>query len=333
MSQSRGGRPAGAGGNRTINGGLALAAVSAAAIGLLAGCSGSSATPGTAVPATTGATAGAGATAIAGATVSAANSEVATGAAAAAVAFVPVTEPFDPGHPARVSSAPTNCGGQGTTLAIEQCYEAKTENADAAIDAVRQASFASASAAQRATINSDDKGWLAARAPVCDKAYQTGGTIDGINIASCLLDESTARLDGLKGINPAEAVLKSTDSPSPGDLSWYTTPEGTRIAMMSAQGDETGGAIIEWFIIAGADGFAVNPAQFSYADGAFTDAGTAVQGTSPSGHRVTPGTEYQFGIDYSRLSGRPERGQGRRLGLRARSAGRRLALGPGFPAG
>jgi uncharacterized protein YecT (DUF1311 family) len=223
---------------------------------------------------------------------------------------VPVTEPFDPGHPARVSSAPTNCGGRDTTLAIEQCYEAKTESADAAIDAVRQASFASASAAQRATINSDDSGWLAARAPVCDKAYQTGGTIDGINIASCLLDESTARLDGLKGITPAEAVLKSTDSPSPGDLSWYTTPEGTRIAMMSAQGDETGGAIIEWFIIAGADGFAVNPAQFSYADGAFSDAGTAVQGTSPSGHRVTPGTEYQFGIDYSRLSADPNAGKG-----------------------
>jgi len=175
---------------------------------------------------------------------------------------------------------------------------------------VRQASFASASVAQRATINSGDNGWLAARAPVCDKAYQSGGTIDGINVASCLLDESTARLDALKGITPPETVLKSTDSPSPGDLSWYTTPEGTRIAMMSAQGDETGGAIIEWFIIAGADGFAVNPAQFSYADGAFSDAGTAVQGTSPSGHRVTPGTEYQFGIDYSRLSADPNAGKG-----------------------
>jgi uncharacterized protein YecT (DUF1311 family) len=306
MSRSRGGRPAGAGGSKAINGGLALAAVSAAATGLLAGCSGWSSAPGT------GATASAGATASTGATASAASTAVATGASSAAVAFVPVTEPFDPGHPARVGSAAANCGGQDTTLAIEQCYEAKTENADAAIDAVRQASFGGASAAQRAAINADDSGWLAARGPVCDKAYQTGGTVDGINIASCLLDESTARLDALKGITPPEAVLKSTDSPSPSDLSWYTTPEGTRIAMMSAQGDETGGAIIEWFIIAGADGFAVNPAQFSYADGAFTDAGTAVQGTSPSGHRVTPGTEYQFGIDYSRLAADPNAGKGGR---------------------
>jgi uncharacterized protein YecT (DUF1311 family) len=304
MSQSRGGRPVAAGGNRTIHGTLALAAGCATAIGLLAGCSGSSASSSTGAAASTRATASVEETA------SLATKAAVTGGSSAAVGFVPVTEPFDPGHPARVSSAAANCGGQATTLAIEQCYEAKTESADAAIDAVRQASFASASAAQRATMNSDDSGWLAARAPVCDKAYQTGGTIDGINIASCLLDESTARLDGLKGITPPEAVLKSTDSLSPSDLSWYTTPAGTRIAMRSAQGDQTGGAIIEWFIIAGAEGFAVTPAQFSYVDGAFTDAGTAVKGSSPSGHRVTAGTEYQFGIDYSRLSADPNAGKG-----------------------
>jgi uncharacterized protein YecT (DUF1311 family) len=281
--------------------GLALAAV--AAIGLLAGCGGSSTTPGTSVTASTSA-------ASTGATAGTASTAAATGAPSAAVAFVPVTEPFDPGHPARPTSGAANCGSQDTTLAIEQCYEAKTETADAAIDAVRQASFASASAGQQATINADDSGWLAARATVCEKAYQTGGTIDGINIASCLLDESTARLDALKGVTPPEAVLKSTDSPSPSDLSWYTTPEGTRIAMMSAQGDETGGAIIEWYIIAGSDGFTVNLAQFSYIDGAFTDAGTAVKGASPSGYRVTPGTEYQFGIDYSRLSADPNEGKG-----------------------
>jgi uncharacterized protein YecT (DUF1311 family) len=288
-------------------GGLTLAAV--AAIGLLAGCGGSSTTPGTPATASTSA-ASIGATAGTGATASAASTAAATGAPSTAVAFVPVTEPFDPGHPARPTSGAANCGSQDTTLAIEQCYEAKTETADAAIDAVRQASFASASAGQQATINADDSGWLAARAAVCAKAYQTGGTIDGINIAGCLLDESAARLDALKGVTPPEAVLKSTDSPSPSALSWYTTPEGTRIAMMSAQGDETGGAIIEWYIIAGSDGFTVNLAQFSYIDGAFTDAGTAVKGASPSGYRVAPGTEYQFGIDYSRLSADPNEGTG-----------------------
>jgi uncharacterized protein YecT (DUF1311 family) len=206
-------------------------------------------------------------------------------------------------------SAPANCGDQATTLAMEQCYENKTETADAEIDSVRQVSFAAASGAQRAAINADDSGWLAARAAVCAKAYQTGGTIDGINIASCLLDESSARLDALKGITPAQAVLRSTDSTRPSDLSWYTTPEGSRIAMTDTQGDSTGGVIIAWVIIAGADGFTVNPAQFSYRDGTFTDTGT-VQGPNPAGHRVAPGTQYQFSIDYSRLSADPNAGKG-----------------------
>jgi len=206
-------------------------------------------------------------------------------------------------------SAPASCGDRDTTVAIEQCFEAKTETADAAIDAMRRASFAGAAAAQQAAINADDSGWLAARRTVCAKAYQTGGTIDGINIAACLLDESTARLDGLKGVTPPEAVLKSTDSTNPSDLFWYTTPGGSRIAMTDTQGDATGGAVIAWVVIAGADGFAVNPAQFFYSDGSFTDAGT-VQGADPSGHRVAPGAEYQFSIDYSHLSADPHAGKG-----------------------
>ena len=310
MGQSRSGRVT-LGRVRTINGGLAVAVASAAAIGVLAGCGGASGSSGsTAGSATQAGTETASASQRPAATSSgAATGTAASGAPPTTAAFVPITEPFDPGHPAGAKSAPANCGGQGTTLAIEQCYEAKTESADAAIDAVRQAGFASASGAQQATINSDDSGWLAARATVCDQAYRTGGTIDGINIASCLLDESTARLDALKGITPPEAVLKSTDSTNLSDLSWYTTPEGSRIAMIDTQGDATGGAIIAWVIIAGPNGFAVSPAQFHYSDGAFTDAGK-VQGPDPSGHRVAPGTEYQFSIDYSRLSADPHAGKG-----------------------
>ncbi len=305
MSQARSGRSA-VGGGRTISGGLAVAAASAAAIGLLAGCGGSSGST------AAGATASATTSAATGATASASPGGTATATAGAGAstgaAFVAITEPFDPGHPAAAKSAPASCGGQDTTLAIEQCYEAKTESADAAIDAMRQASFAGASAAQQAAINSDDSGWLAARGPVCAKAYQTGGTIDGINIGGCLLDESTARLDALKGITPPEAQLKSTDSTSLSQLSWYTTPEGSRIAMIDTQGDATGGVIIAWVVIAGADGFAVNPAQFSYRDGSFTDAGQ-VQGTGADGHRVAAGTEYQFNVDYSTLSADPHAGK------------------------
>jgi uncharacterized protein YecT (DUF1311 family) len=294
-----------AGGSRRAA--VLLAAGAAAA--LLAGCSSaSSSTASSASTASTASSAGATASASAASTASASTAS-ASAAPSVKVAFVPITEPFDPGHPARPVAAPASCVGETTTLAIEQCFEDKTETADAAIDAVRQASFAAAGAGQQAADNRDDSAWLAARGPACAKAYQTGGTIDGINAASCLLDESTARLDSLKGITPPEAVLKSTDSTSLNDLSWYTTPGGSRIGLIDTQGDATGGVIIAWVVIGGADGFVVNPAQFSYRDGSFTDTGK-VQGASPAGHQVAAGTVYQFSVDYSRLGADPGAAKG-----------------------
>lgn len=104
-------------------------------------------------------------------------------------------------------------------------------------------------------------------------------------------------------------MLKSTDSTRLSDVSWYTAPDGSRIGMIDTQGDATGGAVIAWVVIAGGDGFVVNPARFYYSDGTFTDAGT-VQGANPNGHRVAPGTEYQFSVDYSHLSADPHAGKG-----------------------
>jgi uncharacterized protein YecT (DUF1311 family) len=279
---------------------LAGAAMGLAVISSLAGCGSSAPSSGSSPPAAT-------ATASAAAASSAAAAASAT--ASAAAAFAPIVEQFDPGHPARTKPAPASCGGQSTTLAIEQCYQARTENADAAIDAVQMASYQRGPAAQRAAILTGDSAWLAARQPVCAKAFHSGGTIDGINVSGCLLAESSARLDAVKGTTPPEAKLKSTDNTDPSALSWYTTPEGSRIAMIDTQGDSTGGVIIAWVIIGGARGFVVNPAQFSYVDGSFTDGGK-VQAPSPSGHLVPPGTEYQFSIDYSHLSADPGHGQG-----------------------
>ncbi len=304
-----------------------MAAVSAIGIGVLAGCSGSS--PSTGSSATQGTTATASAASSNSATAPAASATATMTAPSNATAFVPITEPFDPGHPARITPRwPADCASQQTTLAIMQCYEDKAETADAAIDAAQQARFATASAAQQAAMNAAGRAWLAARPTVCAKAYNTGGTIDQVNIASCLLDESTARLGVLGTIQPPMAVLKSTDSQSPSDISWYTTPEGSRIGLVDTQGDATGGVIIAWTIIAGANGFVVNPAQFFYSDGTFKDAGI-IQKPDPSAHRVAPGTEYTFGIDYSTLSHDPNPttasggfcyapvGPGRRLALTA----------------
>ncbi len=278
MGQRRAGRP--------FPGGWVLLSVSAFALCELAGCSGPAAPAG------------------GSATHSAGPTGPATMAPATMTAFVPIVEPFDPGHPARTEPAPASCGSQATTVAIQQCYQTKTENLDVQIDVVQSARYATASAAGRTAILAQDSAWLAARGPVCAAAFNTGGTIDGISAAACLLDESTARLDAVKGITPPEARLKGTDSTDPNQLSWYTTPEGSRIAEINTQGDQTGGAIVAWVVVGGADGFVVNPRQFFFQDGSFTDPGV-VEPPDPAYHRVPTGQEYQFSIDYSTLSKDP----------------------------
>jgi len=225
-------------------------------------------------------------------------------ASAATASFVSIVEPFDPGHPARAESAPASCGGQSTAIEIERCYQAKTENVDAQIDIAQSARYSSAAPAARKTIVAQDSAWLAARAPVCAAAFNTGGTIDGISAAACLLDESSARLAAVKGITPSEARLKGTDSTDPNQLSWYTTPEGSRIAEISTQGDQTGGAVVAWVIVGGANGFVVNPRQFYFQDGSFTDPGVPEPST-PSYYRVPAGKKFEFDIDYSKLAKDP----------------------------
>jgi uncharacterized protein YecT (DUF1311 family) len=259
--------------------------------GLLAACSSAASTTG---PVTSTPTSAAGTS----------PGSTASGPTTSAGAFVNIVEPFDPGHQARTRLALANCGSENTTIAIEGCYEIKAENLDVQIDAVQQAKYASATPAQQAAILADDSAWLAARQPVCAAAFNTGGTIDGISASICLLQESTARLDAVKGITPPLAKLMGTDSMDPNQLSWYTTPEGSRIAEISTQGDTTGGALVAWVIIGGADGFVVNPKQFYFQDKSFTVPGTPASPSSTY-YRVATGKEYQLGMDYSHLDQDP----------------------------
>jgi uncharacterized protein YecT (DUF1311 family) len=166
--------------------------------------------------------------------------------ATSAPPFADIVEPFDPAHPAQAKSAPADCGSQSSTLAIVQCFENETETTDAQIDAVGRQLYNTASLVTvKTAIVEQLDAWLTARGPVCQAAFTTGGnpgSVDQVNIASCLLDESTARLDAIKDITPPEARLTSTDSTDPSQLSWYTTPEGSRIAEIDTQGDQTGGS-------------------------------------------------------------------------------------------
>jgi len=239
-----------------------------------------------------------------------ASAGVAVGAGSAgAVAFVPIVERFDPGHPARTEPNPGDCYAKQSTVGIEQCFETKTENTDARIDAAQLARFRRSTAAAQVAINTQDREWLAARLRVCQVVYHTGGTIDLINIARCQLDESTARLYRVTGTAAPEARLPQTDSIDLSQLAYYTTPGGTRIAEIDTQGDQTGGEVVAWVIIGGYQGFTVHPAQFSYKDGSFTDAGL-VQPPNPRGHRVAPGAVYLFSIDYSTISHDPHAARG-----------------------
>ncbi len=268
-------------------------AASTVLAGALAGCSAAASSGSSGSSATTTGPAG-----------QATGSASATSSASAA-GFVSIEEPWDPGHPAVPRSSPANCGSQQSTLAIETCYTAKAQTIDVTIDAVQLAKYEAASASGKAAILADDKAWLAARGPVCSKAFNTGGTLDQIVIAQCILAESTARLDAVRGITPPEARLKSTDNIDPDEISWYTTPEGSRIGELDTQGDQTGGVIIAWIIIGGADGFVINPKQFYYQDGSFIDQGVLEPPFPVAYHRVGTGQMYQFGIDYSKLSSDP----------------------------
>lgn len=230
-----------------------------------------------------------------------------TAVISAGAGFVAIVEPFDPGHPAIAKSGPSDCTTLTTTVAIEQCYEDQTETTDAAIDRAQSRRYQEASASGRAGINADDQAWLAARGPVCQAAYQGGGSIDGIEVAMCLAEESAARLAALTGATPALAHLQGGANPDPGGLAYYTTPDGSRVGMVRPQ---AGSAVVTWVVIGGYRGFTVHTADFPYADGSFSAEGVA-QGADPEGHQVGRAQLYRFSLDYPTLASDPNASSGR----------------------
>jgi len=215
-------------------------------------------------------------------------------------AFGPITEPFDPGHAAVTRTGGGSCSTAQTTVAAETCLEDEAENTDVAIDSLRRAQFAAANPAAKAAIRADDALWIKGRPEICAAAYRSGGSIDGVDIASCLADVSAARLAGLKRAVP-EVHLQGTDNTDVSQLAYFTAADGTRIGLIHTQGDQTGGAVVAWVVIGGYRGYRVEPAQFLYVDGSFTDIGILQDGAA-AGHQVGVGQLYQFGVDYTRLA-------------------------------
>lgn len=229
-----------------------------------------------------------------------------------AVVFQPIREVWANNAVAHRRDVAALCRHAVSTLAMETCAEARTENLDVAIDAIRAKAFRSArTVAAKVAINRDDAAWLANRIPVCLAGYAgaNGGTIVQVLVATCETAVSQARLTALQGRPAPTAQLSATANIDPTATEYATTASGTRIGAIATQGDQTGGVVISWTVIAGYKGFVVDPASFPYVDGSFVDRG--VPYGHPAGHRVAPGKEYSFGVDYSRLREDPNRRSGR----------------------
>ena len=230
--------------------------------------------------------------------------------AAISPVFQPIREVWAGGAAATAQDATAACRGAVSTLAMETCAEARTENLDVQIDAFRERAFRSArTAGAKAAINRDDAAWLANRIPVCRAGLAgAGGTIVGVVVATCEQDVSGARLAALAGRTVATAQLTATDQVDPAATQFVTAATGTRIGAIDTQGDQTGGVVIAWVVDGGYHGAVVDPSAFTYRDGTFVDRGVVVGHVA--GHVVAPGRQYVFDIDYSRLAMDPHRRSG-----------------------
>ena len=231
-------------------------------------------------------------------------------AVAAAPVFQPIREVWAGGAAATARDATAACRGAVSTLAMETCAEARTENLDVQIDAIRARAFRAApTSAARAAINRDDAAWLANRIPVCRAGLAgASGTIVGVLVATCEQEVSGARLAALAGRTVPTAQLTATDQVDPEATQLVTTATGTRIGAIDTQGDQSGGVVIAWVVDGGYRGAVVDPAAFPYRDGSFVDPGVVVGHVA--GHVVGPGRQYVFDIDYSRLARDPHRSSG-----------------------
>jgi uncharacterized protein YecT (DUF1311 family) len=95
-----------------------------------------------------------------------------------------LVEPFD---------VAGTCNEDGNTLEMTACALEQVVAVDASVDALQRKQFENAAPDQREDLLADDAQWLKQRTSTC-AAQRTGGTIDQINGAYCLLKESQRRV-------------------------------------------------------------------------------------------------------------------------------------------
>jgi len=144
---------------------------------------------------------------------------VASSAAAAASSAEPSRVLISPTHPAAtptaVSTAPVDgttyryqkivepfsdpgtCNDAGTTIEMTACILEQVVDVDSTIDAAQLQRFEKAPSAQQAGLLAEDARWLSNRSKHCAAQAKTGGSIDQITDAECLLKTSKTRAKSL----------------------------------------------------------------------------------------------------------------------------------------
>jgi uncharacterized protein YecT (DUF1311 family) len=104
--------------------------------------------------------------------------------------YVKIAEPFSAPGP--------RCTHTDTTLSISACLLVRVVRVDHTVDALQKDRFdrARTTKTKKARL-ADDAKWLKARGTTCAAAGDSGGTIDQITTAQCLLDNSKQRANSL----------------------------------------------------------------------------------------------------------------------------------------
>jgi uncharacterized protein YecT (DUF1311 family) len=99
-----------------------------------------------------------------------------------------VVEPFSP---------PGTCKSDGDTLEMIDCILEQVVDVDSTVDSLQLQRFELASVSKQLGILADDGHWLKSRSKTCTAAATSGGSIDQITVAQCLLKASQKRVETL----------------------------------------------------------------------------------------------------------------------------------------
>jgi uncharacterized protein YecT (DUF1311 family) len=103
--------------------------------------------------------------------------------------YRPVAEPFSP---------PGTCNSNGSTLEMTACVLEQVVDVDSSVDQLQLDRFELAPASKQAALLADDAKWSKHRSATCNATATSGGTLDQLTVAQCLLKVGQARVKALK---------------------------------------------------------------------------------------------------------------------------------------